>query len=106
MTTPTAISILGLLSLIAYWCYLKHRYKHSNDWVDTQEALPPLNTPVLVAVHGYYFPLILERRWEQPTFEETFDPFWYWDDPLDDGKEFGDNVYAWKELSELPYTPI
>lgn len=72
------------------------------DWINVDESMPPEETPVLAAVHGYDHPLVLEVRWEVPTFEETFDPFLYWDDPVDDGKDLEDRVFAWQPLPDMP----
>jgi hypothetical protein len=45
-------------------------------WVPTSERLPPDETPVLLFRKGKK--VIGERRWETPTHEESFQPFWYW----------------------------
>lgn len=55
------------------------------DWESTGVSLPPAETPVLTMFNGEH--RILERRWEHPMLEDTFQSFWYWDDPTDDGQD-------------------
>jgi hypothetical protein len=45
-------------------------------WVPTANRLPDEETPVLLIRNGAI--VIGERRWERPTWEETFSPFWFW----------------------------
>ena len=56
-------------------------------WVSTVDRLPPDKTVVLAVVNGKI--RLVERRWECPTYEETFKAFWYWDDPNNDGQDWG-----------------
>ena len=56
-------------------------------WVSTVDRLPPDKTVVLAVVNGKI--RLVERRWEYPTYEETFKAFWYWDDPNNDGQDWG-----------------
>ena len=71
-------------------------------WIAVNERMPPDETPVLVAVHGYDAPLVLERRWEEPAYEETFKAFRYWDDPSNEGRDFEDTVFAWLPIPDMP----
>lgn len=73
-----------------------------DTWTAVSDELPPDETPVLCVVHGYDQPLILERRWDYPTYEETYPPYWYWDDPQNDGQDYADSVIAWRPLPDLP----
>lgn len=45
-------------------------------WVPTAQRLPEEETTVLLMRKGAI--VIGERRWERPTWEETFSPFWFW----------------------------
>ena len=56
-------------------------------WVSTLDRLPPDKTVVLAVVNGKI--RLVERRWEYPTYEETFKAFWYWDDPNNYGQDWG-----------------
>ena len=56
-------------------------------WVSTLDRLPPDETVVIAVVNGRI--RLAERRWEYPTYEETFKAFWYWDDPSNDGQDWG-----------------
>ena len=71
-------------------------------WIAVNERMPPDETPVLVAVYGYDAPLVLERRWEEPAYEETFKAFRYWDDPSNEGRDFEDTVFAWLPIPDMP----
>lgn len=65
---------------------------------------PEAETPVLACVHGLDAPIVLELRWEtcNPMIESYFKDFLYWDNPNDDGQDFEDRVFAWREIPELP----
>ena len=57
--------------------------------------------PVLIFWNGNI--VIGERRCEHPTFEETFEAFWYWDDPTDDGQDWErEEVTHWMPLPDAP----
>lgn len=72
--------------------------------------LPAEYTPVLVLVNDRW--RIGERRWEHPGYEDTFKPYWYWDDPDDDGQGWEvSDVTAWTYLPDrapvvVPPDPI
>jgi hypothetical protein len=72
-----------------------------NDWILTTKALPPDETPVLIVHSGVV--KIGELRWESPGFEDTFRPYRYWDDPVNDGQgwEWHD-VTHWMQLPGVP----
>jgi hypothetical protein len=71
------------------------------NWILTSCKLPPVETPVLIIHRGAV--RIGELRWETPSFEDTFRAFNYWDDPNDDGQEWGwDDVTHWMPIPELP----
>ncbi len=71
-------------------------------WIPTTQSLPPEETPVLIVWKGAAI-VIGERRWEHPNHEESFKPDWYWDDPSDDGQDWGrDDVTHWMHLPPLP----
>ena len=70
-------------------------------WVKTTLRLPPDETPVLVIYKRRH--MILELAWERPGFEDTHQPFRYWDSPNDPGSEFEfDEVTHWADLLTLP----
>ena len=70
-------------------------------WVLCTNKLPPDETPVLILINGEL--RIGERRWEYPSFEESYKAFWYWDDPADDGQEWDNNdVTHWTPLPAAP----
>lgn len=71
------------------------------EWISVDDRLPEDETPVLVCILGDV--RILERRWENPGFEDTFKPFWYWDDPFDDGQDFEmAHISHWMPLPNIP----
>jgi hypothetical protein len=51
------------------------------EWTPTAQELPPEETSVLLLRNGKI--VIGERRWEHPTWEETFQSFWFWACPDD-----------------------
>ncbi len=70
-------------------------------WVSVEQEFPPDETPVLVVCKGIV--RIGERRWEHPTFEESYQPFWYWDDPHNDGKDWENaDITHWMPLPPAP----
>jgi hypothetical protein len=72
------------------------------QWVSIHERLPADETPVLIICNGCV--KIGELRWEHPTFEETYEPFRYWDDPHDDGQ-----IWEWTDVTHwmpLPEPPV
>jgi hypothetical protein len=67
-------------------------------WVhQTNDNLPPEETPVLTNYQGGR---ILERRWEIPGYYDSYQSYWYWDDPLNDGQEI-----AREDVKEWMYIP-
>lgn len=74
-------------------------------WISVNDELPSEETPVLIFWNGNI--IVGERRWEHPTFEETFNAFWYWDDPTDDGQDWERNeVTHWMPLPEAPNAKV
>ena len=72
-----------------------------NPWISVKDELPEDDIPVLVVVNDEIDVLII--RWEEPTWEETYKRFQYWNNPYDDGQEFEwDTVTHWKPLPEPP----
>lgn len=71
-----------------------------NGWIDPNQRLPEPETPVLALVHGLDYPIVLELRWEtcNEMIESYFKGFLYWDNPHDDGQDYGDRVFAWQSL--------
>ena len=72
-------------------------------WIKTADRLPESDTPVLVRLWNCQI-RIGELRWERPTYEETFAPFQYWDDPTNDGQDWDgpDHITHWMPLPEAP----
>lgn len=56
------------------------------------KKLPPIETPVLALVCGEW--RVAELRTENPSWDESFKPFNYWDDPNDDGQ-----VWDWYDVT-------
>lgn len=74
---------------------------HAAGWVSTDDSLPPDETPVLVVLNGEV--RIGELCWEEPSWEETFSAFRYWDDPHEGGQEWDwYQVTHWQHLPDLP----
>ena len=70
-------------------------------WISVGDRLPEDETPVLIIFNGEI--VIGERRWDNPGFEDTYKAFWYWDDPTDDGQDWGrDEVTHWMPLPKPP----
>lgn len=65
--------------------------------LEIEMPFPPVETPVLCMWNGQH--RILERRTETPSWEESREPFDYWEDPENDGHDIGDpEVTAWMFL--------
>lgn len=70
-------------------------------WVSVKDRLPEEETPVLILRNKVIF--IGKIKWERPTFEDTYEPFRYWDDPNDYGKEWEwDEITHWMPLPSPP----
>ena len=82
----------------------KQGYRAMRGWRCAVTDRPEAETPVLACVHGLDVPIVLELRWEicNPMIESYFKDFLYWDSPNDDGQDFEDRVFAWREIPELP----
>jgi hypothetical protein len=73
-----------------------------SGWVKTEDELPPDETPVLVFFRSECI-RIGEIRWENPSFEDTYESFRYWDDPQDDGQDWQWNdITHWMHLPKEP----
>ena len=69
-------------------------YKAAHTWIDNG-TLPPDETPVLVRLKDGTV-CIGEIRWDHPSFEDSYAAFQYWDDPINDGKDWEfDDIIAW-----------
>lgn len=68
-----------------------------DGWIAVTERLPKDETPVLILWNGLI--RIGERRWEEPTHEDTYERFWYWDDPEDDGQ-------CWENMDVTYWSPL
>jgi hypothetical protein len=68
-----------------------------DGWTRTCDDLPLVKYPVVILLEGVR--RIGELRVENPTHEETFQPFLYWDDPYNDGQGWDDEgITHWCEL--------
>lgn len=65
---------------------------------DINDSLPPDETPVLVKYNDKW--RVLELAWERPSWEETYSPFRFWQDPYDEGLELD-----WDSVTEWCYLP-
>jgi hypothetical protein len=73
------------------------------NWVSVDERLPDPGDVVLVLLNGD--PRVGTRVWDHPGYEDTYDPFLYWDDPYDDGQDWECfEITHWAEIGELPET--
>jgi hypothetical protein len=79
-----------------------HPMCRSTQWISVDEQLPPDETPVLVILRGEL--AIGELRWENPSHEETYEPFRYWDNPHNDGQDWQwHDVTHWMPSPALPH---
>lgn len=70
-------------------------------WKRSEDELPREETPVLIFRDGEICPG--ELRWETTSYEETYVPFRYWDDPTNDGRDWDwYSVTHWMSLPEMP----
>jgi hypothetical protein len=90
---------------IVHWC--KDAYEAGKrdavpEWIPCISKLPLDKTPVLIIRNGEV--RVGERRWEYPSFEDSYKAFWYWDDPNDDGQqwEYNNDVTHWMPLPAAP----
>lgn len=74
-------------------------------WISVRDSLPKIETPVLIVKNGVIH--IGELLLESPSYEDCYDAFLYWDDPIDDGQiwEYLD-ITHWMPLPELPNIEI
>lgn len=71
------------------------------QWIRVDDDLPPDETAVLIILRGEI--AIGELRWERPSYEEAYQPFRYWDNPHDDGKDWQwPDVTHWMPLPAAP----
>jgi len=73
-------------------------------WISVDDRLPEPEQAVLAAVNGLDAPIVLGLRWEccNPMIEGYFKDFLYWDDPNNDGQDFGDRVSHWMPCPDMP----
>lgn len=82
------------------------RIKELTTWIPCSEKLPRIETPVLIRFYNGTT-RIGELRQEHPTWEETFRPYEYWDDPENDGQDWDwMDVTHWMKLPEIPHEPL
>lgn len=73
-------------------------------WTPTEILLPVCETPVLVVVRGVV--RIGERCWDHPGHEDTYQSYWYWDDPHNQGQEWErDHVTHWMPIPTMKEQP-
>lgn len=73
----------------------------NSEWISINDDLPPEETPVLIIRKGVV--RIGERRWDHPSFGDSYKAFWYWDDPNDDGQDWeNDEITHWRTLPSVP----
>jgi len=89
--------------LIAFARAIESRSVERGQEIDVTEQLPPEETPVLILYKGQW--RIGERCWDKPTFEDTYEAYWYWDDPYNDGQDWErHDVTKWQALPPPPKT--
>ena len=71
-------------------------------WVKANERTPEPEIPVLIMLNGVF--RIGEVRCEYPSREESYKPFFYWDDPYDDGQPW--EVFDVTHWMPLPAEPV
>ena len=72
-----------------------------SEWILTEDKLPPNETPVLIVYRGMF--MIGEIRWDHPGHEDTYNSYWYWDNPYHDGQCWESfDVTHWMPFPELP----
>lgn len=78
-----------------------HPQQEKDGWTSTNSGLPPLETEVVILLGERV--CLGERIMEFPTYEESFVPDWYWDDPNDDGQGWErKDVTHWMPLPAAP----
>lgn len=70
-------------------------------WIPVSERMPEPEIPVLIMLNGVF--RIGEIRCEYPSRDETYKPFFYWDDPYDDGQPW--EVFDVTHWMPLPAAP-
>lgn len=75
------------------------------EWIPVADRLPEDETPVLIVRHGVV--RIGERCWDHPGHEDTYQSYWYWDDPQNDGQCWErDEITHWMPLPPLPFNAM
>ncbi len=100
VATPVIMSVLWLLTQSNVLDYMKliEMLDDGNRWISCDESLPPEEYPVLIRMGDTI--RIGERRWDHPSFEESYQSYWYWDDPENDGQAWErDSVTHWKHIN-------
>jgi len=70
-------------------------------WTKTIDGLPPIEIPVLIKYKGTLRVGVL--LWDDPSYEDTYNPYRYWDDAYEDGADWEwDDVTHWAPMIELP----
>ena len=74
----------------------------NTSWIACSERLPEEDEPVLIILNAQV--RIGELRRENPSWEETWQSYQYWDDPENDGKDWDwESVTHWMPLPH-PHT--
>ena len=72
-----------------------------SEWVVVNERLPNDETPVLILHRGII--KVGELVWDNPSWEDTYKAFRYWDDPVNDGQDWEwFDVTHWMPLPPAP----
>ncbi|HGY1166524.1 DUF551 domain-containing protein [Citrobacter freundii] len=71
------------------------------EWIKCSDRMPEPEVPVLIMLNGVL--RIGEIRCDYPTHEETYQPFFYWDDPHNDGQPW--EVFDVTHWQPLPVPP-
>jgi hypothetical protein len=117
---PDSHSLLGALQQVANEVAQEREAKHIVDtgtlrdrvaaleaqgglaWVNVDTRLPPDETHVLVLRNGVLH--TGARFWDHPGHEDTYQSYWYWDDPNNEGRDWqNDQITHWMPAPPLPF---
>lgn len=71
------------------------------EWIKTDDEMPPEETAVLI-YHNKQVK-IGELRWDHPNWEDSYQSYLYWDNPFDDGQDWGmHDVTHWARIPDPP----
>jgi hypothetical protein len=80
-------------------CIAADRAKRAPQWISVADRMPADETPVIALLAG--LPVIAERCWDRPGYEDTYNAYRYWDSPTSDGQEW-DAITHWLPLPTAP----